>query len=74
MGNELDEITGPTNSAGRDINVVDKQLKIEVGFGTKLFEIAIWVGVGRSRPGIRWSKGAAKKCVVVIKVGAVVGV
>ena len=43
MGNELDEITGPTNSAGRDINVVDKQLKIEVGFGTKLFEIAIWV-------------------------------
>ena len=34
MGNELDEITGPTNSAGRDINVVDKQLNIEVGFGS----------------------------------------
>ena len=43
MANELDEITGPTNSEGRDINVIDKQLKVEVGAGTKFFEIALWI-------------------------------
>lgn len=43
MVNELDETTGPTNSAGRDINVIDKQLKVEVGFGTKVFELAVWI-------------------------------
>jgi len=43
MGNELDEITGPVNSEGRDVNVIDKQLKVEVGSGTKLFESGIWV-------------------------------
>jgi LemA protein len=43
MGNELDETTGPTNSAGRDINVIDKQLKVEIGFGTKVFELAVWI-------------------------------
>lgn len=43
MGNELDETTGPTNSAGRDINVIDKQLKVEIGLGTKVFELAVWI-------------------------------
>ena len=43
MGNELDETTGPKNSAGRDINVIDKQLKVEIGFGTKVFELAVWI-------------------------------
>ena len=42
MGNELDEITGPVNNEGRDVNVIDKQLKVEIGTGTKLFEIALW--------------------------------
>ena len=43
MANELDEITGPTNPEGRDVNVIDKQLKVEVGAGTKFFEVALWV-------------------------------
>jgi len=43
MGNELDEVTGPTTAAGRDINVIDKQLKVEIGQGTKIFELSIWV-------------------------------
>jgi LemA protein len=43
MANELDEITGPTNSEGRDVNVIEKQLKVEIGGGTKLLEVAIWV-------------------------------
>jgi LemA protein len=43
MGNELNETTGPTNSAGRDINVIDKQLKVEIGLGTKVFELAVWI-------------------------------
>lgn len=43
MGNELDEVTGPTSAAGRDINVIDKQLKVEIGQGTKIFELSIWV-------------------------------
>jgi LemA protein len=43
LANELDELTGPVNSEGRDVNVIDKQLKIETGWGTKLFDIALWV-------------------------------
>jgi LemA protein len=43
MGNELDEITGPVDNEGRDVNVIDKQLKVEIGTGTKLFEIALWI-------------------------------
>lgn len=41
--NELDEITGPTNPEGRDINVIQKQLPIKVGFGSTLFEIMLWL-------------------------------
>jgi LemA protein len=40
LTNELDETTGPINSAGRDVNVIDKQIKAEVGPGSKIFEIA----------------------------------
>jgi LemA protein len=43
MANELDELTGPVNSAGRDINVIEKQLPVKVGFGSTLFEIMLWV-------------------------------
>ena len=43
MANELDELTGPVNGAGRDINVIEKQLPVKVGFGSTLFEIALWV-------------------------------
>lgn len=41
--NELDEVTGPVNANGRDVNVIDRQLPITVGFGSTLFEILLWV-------------------------------
>ena len=43
MANELDEMTGPVNAAGRDINVIERQLPVKVGFGSTLFEIMLWV-------------------------------
>lgn len=43
MANLLDETTGPVNSQGRDINVIDRQLPVKVGFGSVLFEIALWI-------------------------------
>ena len=43
MVNELDEITGPTNPEGRDVNVIEKQLKAEIGTGTKFFEASLWI-------------------------------
>lgn len=42
MANELDEVTGPVNDAGRDVNVIEKQLPVRVGFGSTLFEILLW--------------------------------
>lgn len=42
MANELDEMTGPVNEKGHDINVIDKQLPVKVGFGSLLFEICVW--------------------------------
>jgi LemA protein len=44
MANELDEVTGPVNSEGRDTNVVDKQLNVTIGAGTKFFELSLWLG------------------------------
>lgn len=43
MANELDEMTGPVNAAGRDINVIEKQLPVKVGAGSLIFEILLWV-------------------------------
>ncbi len=43
MANELDELSGSVNAAGRDINVIDKQLPIKVGAGSLIFEIALWL-------------------------------
>lgn len=45
MANLLDEITGPVNEEGRDIHVIDKQLPVATGFGSILFEIALWVAI-----------------------------
>ena len=42
MANELDEVTGPVNGAGRDINVIERQLPARVGWGSTLFEIVLW--------------------------------
>ena len=43
MANELDELSGPVNGAGRDINVIEKQLPVKIGFGSVLFEILLWL-------------------------------
>lgn len=43
MANLLDEVTGPVNDNGRDVHVIDRQLPVTVGFGSTLFEIALWV-------------------------------
>ena len=42
MANELDEMTGPVNGAGRDINVIEKQIPVRVGWGSTLFEVLLW--------------------------------
>ena len=43
MANLLDEKTGPVNAAGREINVIDKQLPVTVGVGSKIFELCLWI-------------------------------
>lgn len=43
MANELDELTGPVNGMGRDVNVIEKQIPTRVGFGSTIFEILLWV-------------------------------
>ena len=43
MANELDEMTGPVNKEGRDINVIEKQLKVEMTTGLKVLNVMVWV-------------------------------
>lgn len=43
MANELDERTGPVNQEGRSVNVIDKQIPVTVGVGSKVFEVLLWV-------------------------------
>lgn len=43
MPNELDELTGPVNEQGRDINVIEKQIPVKVGIGSTIFEIVLWL-------------------------------
>lgn len=45
MANLLDEMTGPVNDNGRDIHVIERQLPVEVGFGSTVFEIALWITI-----------------------------
>ncbi len=45
MANLLDEVTGPVNDNGRDVHVIDRQLPVKIGFGSTLFEIALWVTI-----------------------------
>ena len=42
MANELDETKDPVNEAGRDVAVIEKQLPIKVGWGSKLFEAILF--------------------------------
>lgn len=43
MANELDEVRGPVNEQGRDVNVIEKQLPVKVGWGSTFFEVMLWV-------------------------------
>jgi LemA protein len=43
MANELDEVTGPVNEQGQDVNVINKQIPVKVGKGSLVFEIILWV-------------------------------
>ena len=43
MGNQLDELTGPVSEQGRDVNVIHKQIKVEIGVGSLIFEILLWL-------------------------------
>lgn len=45
MANLLDEMTGPVNDQGQDVRVINRQLPVKVGFGSTLFEIALWVTI-----------------------------
>ncbi len=45
MGNTLDETKGPFNVEGREARVIDKQIPVEIGFSSILFEIFVW-GIG----------------------------
>ena len=42
MGNELDEMRDPVNEQGRDINVIEKQLTIDVDWRSTLFVFFLW--------------------------------
>ena len=43
MANELDEVAGPINSQGQDINVINKQIPVTIGKGSLAFELGLWV-------------------------------
>lgn len=43
MANELDELTGPVNQAGRDVGVIEKQLPVKTGAGSVIFEVILWI-------------------------------
>jgi len=43
MANELDEMTGPVNEQGRDVNVIAKSIPVKVGVGSTIFEVILWV-------------------------------
>lgn len=42
MANQLDEMTGPVNEEGKDINVIQKQIPVKVGVGSTSFEVILW--------------------------------
>ncbi len=43
MANELDEVSGPVNKEGRDVNVIEKQIPVKTGVGSVIFEVILWV-------------------------------
>ena len=43
MANQLDELNPEIREEGLDTNVIVKKLPAEVGVGSKIFEILLWV-------------------------------
>ena len=43
MANELDEMNSNVNPNGKDVGVIEKQIAVKVGVGSKIFEIILWV-------------------------------
>ncbi len=43
MANELDEMTGPVNEAGRDVHVIEKQVAVKTDWRSTLFQVFLWV-------------------------------
>ena len=43
MANELDELNGPVNGQGRDVNVIEKQIPVKTGVGSVIFEVLLWI-------------------------------
>lgn len=74
MGNELDEVTGPVNRAGRDINVIEKQIPVTIGVGSLIFEIALWAAIPAiALSGVALGLAALQNGVVVAALGALPG-
>lgn len=72
MANELDETVGPVNPAGRDVNVIDKQIRVEIGTGTRIFEYSIWVVGVLAAFGIALASRAHPVMVVLITLAGLV--
>ena len=43
MANQLDELNPEVREEGLDTNVIFKKIPVEVGVGSKIFEIMLWV-------------------------------
>ena len=65
MANELDELTGPVNKEGRDVNVIEKQITVEMTTGLKVLNVmCIFPGVillGIPTITWLWKKAKAKE-------------
>ena len=65
MANELDELTGPVNKEGRDVNVIEKQIQVEMTTGLKVLNVMmVFPGVlllGIPTIAWLWKKAKAKE-------------
>lgn len=75
MANLLDEVTGPVNDTGRDVHVIDRQLPVTVGFGSTLFEIALWALIPIIVVAyVALAGGTLQSPYLVLLIGCVVGI
>lgn len=66
MANELDETADLVNRTGRDVNVIERELEVNIGVGTRVFELSIWVVGVLAALGIGLASGADPFAVVLI--------